>query len=65
VPHNPTQCYDRASTSMKELLTKTFWQGVKKTYDDALQGPTPEEKQIPQETKPTPDSPQPHSPPQE
>jgi hypothetical protein len=29
---------------MKELLTKRFWLGVKKTYDDALQGPPPEEK---------------------
>jgi hypothetical protein len=28
---------------MKELLTKSFWQGVKKTYDEALKGPEAEE----------------------
>jgi hypothetical protein len=32
---------------MKELLTKTFWQGVKKVYDDALKGEQPEEKLLP------------------
>jgi hypothetical protein len=24
---------------MKEVLTKRFWQNVKKTFDDALEGP--------------------------
>jgi hypothetical protein len=53
---------------MKELLTKTFWQGVKKTYDDALKGPPPEDKTLaPAEpsTEPTPDSPPPQSQPKE
>jgi hypothetical protein len=27
---------------MRELLTKSFWLGVKKTYDEALEGPPPE-----------------------
>jgi len=27
---------------MKELLTKKFWQGVKKTYDEAVNGPPAE-----------------------
>ena len=27
---------------MKELLTKSFWTGVKKTFQDALEGPPPE-----------------------
>jgi len=26
---------------MKEVLTKTFWEGVKKTFDEALEGPPP------------------------
>jgi hypothetical protein len=26
---------------MKEVLTKSFWHGVKKTYDEALAGPPP------------------------
>jgi len=29
---------------MKEMLTKSFWQGVKKTYEDALHGVTPKEE---------------------
>ena len=29
---------------MKEVLTKSFWQGVKKTFEDALEGPPPEDK---------------------
>jgi hypothetical protein len=29
---------------MKEVLTKSFWQGVKKTYEDALKGPPPDDK---------------------
>lgn len=41
---------------MKELLTKTFWQGVKKTYDDALKGPPPEDKSPQALPEPTPDS---------
>ena len=28
---------------MKEVFTKSFWQGVKKTYYDALEGPPPED----------------------
>jgi hypothetical protein len=49
---------------MKELLTKTFWQGVKKTYDDALKSPPPEDKALHQPAEappePTPDSPPDH-----
>jgi hypothetical protein len=40
---------------MKELLTKTFWQGVKKTYDDAVKGPS-EDKTLPAPAEPIPDS---------
>ena len=29
---------------MKEVLTRSFWQGVKKTFQDALEGPPPEDK---------------------
>jgi hypothetical protein len=50
---------------MKELLTKTFWQGVKKTYDDALKGPSPEDKTLPPPAEPTPDSLPEHPPPPE
>jgi hypothetical protein len=56
---------------MKELWTKSFWQGVKKTYDDALQGPPPEEKTLPApaeakpKEEPIPDSHPEHLPPQE
>jgi hypothetical protein len=34
---------------MKEVLTKSFWQGVKKTFHDALEDPPPTENasQIP------------------
>jgi hypothetical protein len=28
---------------MKEVFTKSFWQGVKKTYYEALEGPAPED----------------------
>jgi len=41
---------------MKELLTKTFWQGVKKTYDEALKGSPADEKTLPAPAEPTPDS---------
>ncbi len=41
---------------MKELLTKTFWRDVKKTYDDALKGPPPEDKTPLPPAEPTPDS---------
>ena len=34
---------------MKEMLTKKFWQGVKKTYNDALNGETPAEEASPAE----------------
>jgi hypothetical protein len=39
---------------MKEVFTKGFWQGVKKTFDDALEGTTPAEpaSQVPVEDKP-------------
>jgi hypothetical protein len=50
---------------MKELLTKTFWQGVKKTYDDALKGPPPDDKTPQALPEPTPDSPPPQSQPKE
>ncbi len=26
---------------MKEVLTKSFWEGVKKTFHEALEGPPP------------------------
>ena len=32
---------------MKEVLTKRFWQGVKKTFHDALEGQPPEGNAIP------------------
>jgi|HubBroStandDraft_2_1064218.scaffolds.fasta_scaffold4216748_1 hypothetical protein len=41
---------------MKELLTKRFWQDVKKTYDDALKGPPPEDKALLPAADPTPES---------
>jgi hypothetical protein len=28
---------------MKEVFTKSFWEGVKKTFDEALEGPPPAE----------------------
>jgi hypothetical protein len=28
---------------MKEVFSKRFWQGVKKTYSEALEGPPPED----------------------
>jgi hypothetical protein len=28
---------------MKEVLTKTFWRGVKKTFQDGLNGPAAED----------------------
>jgi len=39
---------------MKEVFTKGFWQGVKKTFDEALEGTTPAETatQTPAEDKP-------------
>jgi hypothetical protein len=38
-----------ASDDMKEILTKSFWQGVKKTFDTALEGrpPTDDASQAP------------------
>ena len=33
-----------AAIAMKELFTKEFWGGVKKTYQDAQKEPPPEEK---------------------
>jgi hypothetical protein len=39
---------------MKEVLTKSFWQGVKKTFHEALKGPRPEDSasQAPAEANP-------------
>ena len=31
---------------MKEVLTKSFWQGVKRTFYEALEGPPPEGKAL-------------------
>ena len=43
---------------MKELLTKNFWQGVKKTFYKALEDPPPEDNasQAPAEGNPKPPS---------
>jgi hypothetical protein len=55
---------------MKEVFTKSFWQGVKKTYYEALESPPPEDgaSQAPAEgnlgpslTLETPSSPSPSS----
>jgi len=43
---------------MKEVFTKSFWEGVKKTFDDALEGPQPADKL---NDSPTPHAPQPPS----
>jgi hypothetical protein len=32
-----------AKNDMKEVLTKRFWQGVRKTFHDALEGPPVED----------------------
>jgi hypothetical protein len=50
---------------MKEVLTKNFWQGVKKTFDDARNGTPPPEDKTPQPAvepaiEPIPDSPPEH-----
>ena len=36
---------------MKEVFTKSFWEGVKKTFEEALEGPPPADNalQIPAE----------------
>jgi hypothetical protein len=31
---------------MKEVFTKSFWQGVKKTFDEALEDPPPAENAL-------------------
>ena len=43
---------------MKEVFTKSFWQGVKKTFDQALEDPPPgnEALQAPAEDDPRPSS---------
>jgi hypothetical protein len=43
---------------MKEVFTKSFWQGVKKTYYEALESPQPEDgaSQAPADGKPNPSS---------
>ncbi len=38
---------------MKEVLTKSFWQGVKKTFHDALEDPPPAEKALQPPADPT------------
>jgi hypothetical protein len=42
---------------MKEILTKGFWNEVKKTFHDALQGATPEGNAEPASTADNPKSP--------
>jgi hypothetical protein len=31
---------------MKEVFTKSFWEGVKKTFDEAREGATPEDNAL-------------------
>ena len=31
---------------MKEVLTKSFWKDVKKTFDEALEGPPPADESV-------------------
>ena len=38
---------------MKEVLTKKFWQDVKKTFDEAKDGPPPEVKPAPAPEQPS------------
>jgi hypothetical protein len=40
---------------MKEVFTKSFWEGVKKTFDEAREGPPPAENasQTPAEGDPS------------
>jgi hypothetical protein len=38
---------------MKEVLTKSFWEGVKKTFDEALEGPPPLDSSNTPELDPT------------
>ena len=51
---------------MKEVLTKSFWQGVKKTFHDALEDPPPTENvsQTPADASPSsiPETPSPSVP---
>jgi hypothetical protein len=49
---------------MKELLTKNFWRGVKKTYDDARNGPPADDTALlpPAEGEQAPETPSPPSP---
>ena len=39
---------------MKEVLTRRFWKGVKKTFDEAREGPPPKagDGEVPAESKP-------------
>jgi hypothetical protein len=34
---------EQSGNNMKEVLTKSFWEGVRKTFDQALKGPTTDE----------------------
>jgi hypothetical protein len=43
---------------MKEMLTKNFWQGVKKTFYEALEEPATKDNAAP---APIPDNPKPPS----
>jgi hypothetical protein len=47
---------------MNEIFTKSFWKGVKKTFDDAREGRTTEENTA--ETPPKPDSQKPSAAPE-
>jgi hypothetical protein len=38
----------REETNMKEVLTKSFWQGVKKNFYEALEDPPPDTTDSPQ-----------------
>jgi hypothetical protein len=51
---------------MKELLTPKFWRGVKKTFDEAVEGPPSEITAAPPPTEAnptTPATPEPPAPP--
>jgi hypothetical protein len=44
---------------VKEVFTKRFWQGVKKTFHDALEGRPPERDAVPTAAVETPRGPSP------
>jgi hypothetical protein len=53
----------RKEQTMKEVLTKKFWQGVKKTFDEAREGPPSEITAAPPPVEASPDAPAPPEPP--